>query len=132
MTTLFKVGDKVRRISGENVTTPIGFEGVIRKIQRGPYDGYVYHFDDGACGYGITQGVERWELAIPVGPVRTRKEIVDGFYGHVEVGTVINDPLGPRAMVFIGVRHSGGVLLNSDELRAAAAVLIELAEALEE
>lgn len=67
------------------------------------------------------------------GPVRTvtRKEIVQGYYGPVEVSAVIGDRVGIR----ISHLHGPGgpeVPMNAAELRAAAATLTEIADALGE
>lgn len=66
----------------------------------------------------------------PTGPVRTvtRKEIVPGVYGRVEV-------TADGAVRFVwarGVTQGGPTLMSAPELRAAAAVLTELADALGE
>lgn len=122
---MFNVGDKVRRVSGGNRTTPIGFEGVIREIRRDPGDDYEYRFDDGAWGYAMTLGVERWELVAPTGPVVTetvtKTRIVPGVYDGVYVdGT---DWTKFSVQLLIGTP-------SADQLDAAAAVLSALAKGL--
>ena len=133
----FKVGDRVRRISGSNSTTPLGFEGVIREV-RHPNDDPEYRFDDGAWGYDATLGEVRWELVSPVGPVRTVTrtvtEVVAGSYGRVRVGRVVNIPdctnpdVPPAVVVSLAMDDAE---YSASELKAAAAVLLELAGALE-
>lgn len=132
---MFKVGDKVRRVSGTNSTTPKGFEGVIREIRRDQDDDYEYRFDDGAWGYAMTLGVARWELVAPTGPVVTetvtKTRIVPGVYDRMRV-----DNTGKTGEVVIGLVHKDRVVspfmtvLTADELDAAAAILSALAKGL--
>lgn len=124
---MFKVGDKVRRISGSNRTTPLGFEGVIREVRRDPGDDLEYSFDGGAWGYHETCGQVRFELVQPVGPVVTetvtKTRIVPGVYGRVQVVTYVNSDRMDLALL-------PGRTFTPDELDAAAAVLSELAKGL--
>lgn len=69
------------------------------------------------------------------GPVRTvtRREVVAGSYGHVRVGRVVNIPdctnpdIPPTVVVSLAMDDAE---YSAGELRAAAAVLLELAGAL--
>lgn len=101
--------------------------------EAGPY---VYQ-DDGTFWNNANPRndlVAEWHLSTavePTGPVRTvtRKEIVEGEYGRIRVL-----PLAGVSDKHVGVRFTSGDVplasLNAAELRAAAAVLIELADAL--
>lgn len=132
----FKVGDRVVRARhSTNIhNCPIGYQTVVTGLlgEDKPY-GIWYTAPD---GHRQNSSCPRdWDLVESIeSPIRTvtRREVVDGVYGHVEVGTVTNDPLSPRVMVFIGVRGAGGTLLNANELRSAAMVLSQIAEALDD
>lgn len=121
---MFKVGDKVRRISGINAGTPVGFEGVIREVDRDEGGDISYRFDGGAWGYADWSGA-KWELAAPIGPVVTetvtKTRIVPGLYAGVYVdGTEFS-------------KFSVSFLIgtpSADQLDAVAAVLSELAKGL--
>ena len=84
-------------------------------------------WDKNGVGYGAAKGLDliaEWTDE-PTGPVRTvtRKEIVPGTYGYVTTS-------GPNDA---GVRITfPAARLNAAELRAAAAILTEIADALDE
>lgn len=67
-------------------------------------------------------------ISTPQGPVRTKtvtvSEIVPGTYGQIRVTTTENGDY-----VYLGLDRA---LFNATELRSAALVLTQLAEALEE
>lgn len=126
----FKKGDKIRRISGENSTTPIGFEGEISKVNWDENE-WEYLFVGG--GWGYERGPEglNWALVEqPTGPVVTetvtKTRIVPGTYGKVSVGEIDVD----HENKFVKVQLIGSVWINADELDAAAAVLSALARGL--
>lgn len=106
----YKVGTRVKGMSDW---------GTVKEV-RG--DGkFKVDWDDGM------EGVVWWcadELAVE-GPVRTvtRREIVPGVYGHVEVA----DKLEPDSVI---VRIGSYTPMTADELDAAARTLQQLAEAL--
>lgn len=119
--TEFKVGDRVRRIAFDAPAAPIGYEAVVLEIADG---GRFYYFD--ADADRVTSDPERWEL-VEDGPVRTvtRREIVPGMYGCVEVLSFDKD----------GVTITFGPscpYLCAEELRSAAMIFSQLAEALED
>ncbi len=121
---IFKVGDRVRRIkhSGKITNCPVGFETIVEDF-LGYGNGFWYRGADGSRQNSTTP--TDWEL-VETGPVRTvtRKEIVPGVYGVVRVyGT------GSRG---VNVDITGNYShKSSDELRAAASVFNELADALD-
>jgi hypothetical protein len=81
--------------------------------------------DDGTSGFlGDPDLIAEWPTK--TGPVRTvtRKEIVLGVYGRVGIDRVSD---GYASMYF-----GGDSMLDAAELRAAAATLIEIADALDE
>lgn len=110
--------------------------GFFRVDDIGHYTGdglYAYRGElprndrDEAAGLARNDLVAEWTD----GPVRTvtRKEIVPGVYGRIEIS-----PHARTAVTHVGVRFEpmtdGFVALDADELRAAAATLTELADAL--
>ena len=116
----FKVGDRVRRINSDHA---IG----MRVGQIGIVDGFVSgnpHVE--GEDKGLAHSPDNLELVASQGPVVTEtvKRIVPGVYGTVVVGGRDNEFL-PLAVSF-NQRH-----FTAPELRAAAAVLLELAGALE-
>lgn len=136
-----KVGGRVRFIADN----PNGGAGYGRKGQEAVVSGicdYVVHKYGpqvelepfGALGFSPNAPVSCLEL-ISEGPVRTvtRREVVEGRYACVDVGHVIDvpecenpdaSPARKVAVALYGYRSSA-------ELKAAAAVLLELAGALE-
>ena len=112
-----------------------GFDGLI--WDEGDEDrGNDYHWmKDGQAGAGARHAVDliaEWPDA-PTGPVRTvtRKEVVPGIYNRLGVGEQSGD------CIWVGlVENDGdydlGSLLNASQLRALAATLTEIADALEE
>lgn len=81
--------------------------------------------DDGTCGSNESSDdlIAEWTD----GPVRTvtRREVVEGVYGIVRVDT-------HRDQVVISIDPSDGHNPSAAELKAAAAVLLELAGALDD
>lgn len=127
----FKIGDRVRRVGKPHTKGhwPVGKEGVISDFAA---DGFAILQDDFPCMHDP----EYLELTeTPQGPVRTKtvREIVDGIYNRVKVFNLhgVSDKR-------IGVRltsnndNANMVSMDATELRAAALVLTQLAEALEE
>lgn len=118
---MFKVGDKVRRVSGRSFGNQIGYEGVISRI-----DGTWLHFPDGTRGMS-----HRFELVAPTGPVVTetvtKTRIVPGVYGSV---TVLSDINGDSVQVLLSNGADLKTWYTADELDAAAAVLSALAKGL--
>jgi hypothetical protein len=118
---MFKVGDKVTFKEGiecRNNWVPSGTIGEVRKVWEGG-DTVEVSVDKNmwiAYAHQITH-----VPTSPVGPVRTvtRKEIVPGKYGIVKVAST----------KCIGIPF---YIHTTAELRAAAATLLEIAEALEE
>lgn len=117
-----KVGDRIRR-NGSNVASwaPLGYETVVTK-------GLTYTDIDGDEGVSINP--DDWDL-ITEGPVRTVTrtvtEIVPGEYDQVRVGET-----DPEGFVMVAVGHSEPLSpWTATELKAAAAVLLELAGALD-
>lgn len=78
--------------------------------------------------------VSEWVEPDAEGPVRTvtRREIVPGTYGHVYVkGEMKNHPMGRVCLV--GISSTTDTLgMTAHELRSAAMVLSQLAEALDD
>lgn len=119
-----KVGDRIRR-NGSNVTSwaPLGYETVATK-------GLTYTDVDGDEEVSINP--DDWDL-ISEGPVRTitRREVVEGVYGRIKVVHSYGSKL---AIAITGPTLDHEVTawsLTSAELKAAAAVLLELAGALD-
>lgn len=137
---MFKVGDRVRRVSGTNTSTPLGFEGVITALEGAHVHGgrdaeYVF---DSRWGYAYNEGgSSNWEL-VQTGPVVTetvtKTRIVSGRYGRIEVRAIYSTQHETNGVgVAFLARDGGGVAvaaLNADELDAAAAVLTALAKGL--
>jgi hypothetical protein len=105
---------------------PNHFDGA----EDGPYPQKCF-YGDGQRFDGDDRGlclVAEWTDQ-PCSPVRTvtRKEVVPGTYGKVRVlAKATNDPFPSHAHVRIDDGQS-----SADELRAAAAILIEIADALD-
>lgn len=123
MTSLFKVGDKVRRTFGHNSWHQEGYEGVVSAIR-----GDELVFPDGTWGLA-----ERFTLVSPIGPVVTetvtKTRIVPGVYGVVQV---LSERNGATVQVLLCNTKDVKTWYTAEELKAAAAVLIQLAGALEE
>jgi hypothetical protein len=121
------VGDYFERtVSDECATRPSfirGYRGRVVRITDG-----CYWDEDGS---GHSENCIRKIDPPNAGPVRTvtRKEIVPGTYGRIEVLDSTND----GAQVRIDGPHpvSPHLWLTPVELRAAASTLIEIADALE-
>lgn len=113
----FKVGDRVRRITQDHAYgLKIGEVGKIDSfVSSNPHiEGEDVH---------LAHAPEFLELVAPTSPVRleTRKVIVPGVYGAIQIATVYDD----------GVNiYSNPGKWSAADLRTAAAVLNELAEAL--
>lgn len=118
----FKAGDRLRRTNG-CPWAPEGFEATAFEDEAGD----LCYRDKSGASVMICDG--DWKRV--VGPVHTvtRKEIVEGEYGRIRVL-----PLAGVSDKHVGVRFTSDdaplASLNAAELRAAAAVLIELADAL--
>ena len=131
---MFKLGDKVRRVrTSGNQTTPVGYEGVIREIEYDPDT--IFRFDNGAWGYDDEDA--GWQL-VSTAPVRTetvtKRRIVPGVYGRLEVGEATNVPDCEKpdepARVEIDLAIVGWGGLTATELDDLAMVASQLAEAL--
>ena len=131
----FKIGDTVRRLKTPgNSSTPVGYVGTIRRIEIDCDGETELYFDGGAWGYD-NETSSAWEIvSTPNGPVRTvtRKEIYPGVYGRVEVmcGPDSRTPNAVQVAIAGGNPVAPHFWLNAEELRAAAAIFIELASAL--
>ena len=129
--TEFKVGDRVRRIKGASIGSPIGREAVISSILpiKDFYDfGSLWAtFEDGTSGY-----LKYFELVTPAykSPVveKTVKTIVPGEYGNLSVYYKYQQP-----QTFDNLRIEVNTSVwTPDQLRHAAKVFEELAGALKE
>lgn len=141
----FKVGDRVRlEKDGLSTRGAQGMLAYVRKISWGNIYPVLIEIDEGgtyetsvadSSEYRFTWATED-SLALvsdTPSPVRTvtRKEIVSGVYGRVRVLTLkgVSDK---RVGVRITSDDAALGSLNESELRAAALVLTQLADALEE
>lgn len=115
----FNVGDRVRRVKNPAKWAPIGYETIVTS------DGHNLTYTDKQGDRDVLINYPDWEI-VEDGPVRTvtRKEIVPGEYGKVIVATGVMSTTTPW------VSCEGN--LTSDELRSAAMVFSQLAEALED
>lgn len=115
---MFKVGDRVRHVR-VNYTG----NGVIRDIRE---DGV--HVVEFPTWYGMCEERESALELVNDGPIRivTRREIVPGRYGVVEIGEQA------KGLAPIRISNRNGELRNTtaEELREAAHVLNQIAEAL--
>ncbi len=128
--TKFKAGDRVRDKSGHHKAwkIPEPPEGVI--VGRDKGNNNKWQVDWGCLMGSINWGDEELELVEPALPVRkvTRTEVVPGTYGRIDV-------LETDIAACVGVRFDYSepfAACTAAELRAAAAVFLSLAEALEE
>lgn len=135
MSTIELEAGKFYRTQGGYKVGPMKFADIIGGAQQftAPHgsgyryyrkDGSRWHFDDRG---GPTELIAEWtEPTSPSGAVRTvtRKEIVPGTYGRVKVGVSSGDASKPWVAI-------EATLATASELRAAAALFLELAAALE-
>lgn len=116
----FKVGDRVRRIAEfDDLDLPHGFETNVVEVCDG---GFFRHYD--AAGDLRYRHEEEYAPTLTDGPVRTvtRREIVEGEFDLVRV----HNPGSKYVRIDVGAK------MGVAELKAAAAVLLELAGALED
>ena len=98
-----------------------------------------YKIDGFSCPGSLSDHTDKDDLIAewtdePAGPVRTRTvtEIVPGVYGRIEVYAYRDGTAGIRPRLEDGgVAGESFAALNAAELRAAAAVFVQLADALE-
>lgn len=129
----FKVGDRVTLKSDVNqgVGWTHGNEYVVTRVYQDEhgYNRIKTNTDD----HGSTTNgwLAEYFEPIMIGPIRTvtRKEIVPGVYGKV----LINSYDKESSTVWINVKEDFGcVEFNSEQLREAAHILNQIAEALED
>ena len=127
---MIKSGDKVRCVRGGEWPLTDGKEYT---AQPGTDPDYVKVVSD----LGVIGGFDhsRFVMANPTGPVveETVKRIVPGVYGVLEVGKSLEMPVQcgtdeKQPVVYVSIVSAYS---TAPELRAAAAVLLELAGALE-
>jgi hypothetical protein len=129
----FKVGDRVRALKSERGAFTQGEEYTV---------GGKYHAENGFRA-GVVRddaGVENgwsdhnFELVSPTGPVVTEtvKRIVPGVYGRVVISPHAETSVTHVGVTFEPIIGHGYAALSAPELRAAAAVLTQLADALED
>lgn len=131
---MFKVGDKVRRVSGiDDLDLPKGLEATVKETCDG---GYFRHYD--AAGDLRYRHSDEYELvsAAPIGPVVTetvtKTRIVPGVYGRLVVQEDCD------GYISVAILRTGQTVpseedfrsLTAPDLDAAAAVLSELAKGL--
>lgn len=115
----FKVGDKVRRVTGRSLNDAhgVGFVGQILSI-KGDFSP-ILEFTDGSAGFA-----DQYEL-VSEGPVRTetvtKRRIVPGVYGRLRVFEGVEG---------IAYELTGDCYLTATELDDLAMVASQLAEAL--
>ncbi len=119
----FKAGDKIRKIAGGSPFAPTGFQTTVSRGNAGP--GLVNF--RAKTGNDVCGCEEDWELITPPGPVVTEtvKRIKPGTYGILEI---IGETLPGMCAITVGPH----MMTTPDNLRAAAATLIEIADALSE
>ena len=122
----FKVGDKVRRISGFHAGMKVGDIGTV--VSEVSYSVGLKEFGSSFDYFHDKTKLELVQEPTSQGPVRTKnvKEIVPGEYGIVRI---LEIPKTPFPM-HVNLRIDHG-LSSATELRAAAATLLEIAGALE-
>lgn len=117
----FNVGDKVRRVSGNNSSTPVGFEGKIKRIEyeRDPITEKLWFSD---LEWGYNDHTAKWEL-VTEGPVRTvtRLEPVEGKHGIVQLDV-------HNGQIVVTISPEDGHQPSGDALRSAAMILSQIAE----
>lgn len=124
-----KVGDRVRVTTHRHGENQFGKEGTVIETGRSLVTelDILVGFNGGIVNSYATSDLE----LITEGPVRTvtRREVVEGRYACVDVGRVTDvpddSPTRKVSVALYGYR-------SATELKAAAAVLLELAGALEE
>lgn len=125
----FKIGDRVRYTGASDRFSDSRIIGAVGTVIDGNNCNDVQvNWDMESMNGASTRGgkyEENLELVTPSSPVRevTRKEIVPGVYGTVRVGF--------RGETYVNIRMERDYH-TAPELRAAAATLIELADALED
>lgn len=125
----FKLGQKYKTRGGKRATVVEidAHDPTTPLLVRHEGIADFWHYADGRVNTGSQEYdlVAEWvdEPTEPAGPVRTVtcKEIVPGTYGDVRIAHVGNG----CAEIFIDTT------MEADELRAAAATLLEVADALE-
>ena len=124
----FKIGDRVRVVNPREASLSDNGKEFTIKTDEGLWGGEQSWHGPGVS-YRHKEGA--LELIEPTsqGPVRTKtvKEVVPGEYGEVTVGNAMLS----KAYVKIADAYGRAVSLNATELRAAAATLLEIAEALD-
>lgn len=131
----FKKGDKLKCVRGWSQGVQAGHEYTVAYVSEVAETLRV----DGVSGFWDT---DRFVPATR-GPIRavTRKEIVPGRYGVVNVGGAASiiefgSPVEAEHKVHVSIGGFGMVMqtpyYNASELRAAAATLAEIADALDE
>ena len=118
MMSKFKIGDTIKRVSNGASWAPIGY---VTTVTEDSFGKPTYTDINGDTEVAIY--APDWELV--TGPVRTvtRKEIVEGQYGMVLV-----DVHKDQVVVVVKPWHQP----SPAELRAAAEVFTQLADALED
>lgn len=132
---MFKVGDKIRRISNGWSSAPIGFETEV--VEPGMLDSDLVWYR-GNTGSDLWGEARSWELITHTSPIRTetviKRLIEPGVYGPLRVAgeTLIPDCEQPDQPP---LREVEAYLilstLNASEWRELARVALELAEYLD-
>lgn len=130
MMSKFKVGDRVQ------VTADIDATGTVNAVKENTIQVYWDGQENGDSNvFWPDRGFSLIESNSPIRTV-TRKEIVAGKYGAVDVAEckVENSAAVLIAMDWFGFdgKESGHAVLDADQLREAAHVLNQIAEALDE
>lgn len=129
----FKVGDRVRLISylDENVASGRYFNGEAFKIAMVNYHGGIVDPDGMTHGPQYLEHVAEAQAPIE-SPIRTvtRRELVPGVYGVILVNQA---PSSTGNKVDVTFKHiDGHTWYDANELRSAAMILSQLAEALDD
>jgi len=139
--TIFKVGDRVRDISGHSQAMGL-VENAVGKIvgqEEDPIYGWRIEWenDNGRCGPANWADIQlehaQPETASPIREI-TRKEIVPGRYGAVHVVGLaeVPDCDDPNQIPITEVRIGIDASMTAKELDAAAYVLTQIATVLRE
>ena len=122
----FKVGDRVRIVGTNSLLGDVtGISASDTTIYVRPLGDYMSY---GYCRASL-EHVELVQPASPPSPVRTKtvKEIVPGRYGRIEIADAESRVYADVPRVFVECIG----WFNASELREAARIFIELADALE-
>lgn len=103
---MFEVGDKFRRINGA-MGLPKGYEGVVQSVS-------TFGVSDAKGCYHKFENISQ--------VIKTRRTIVPGKYGHVNIDMV-------HGVLTV---ETDGVIYSAAELREAAHIFNQIAEILEE